>query len=34
VDIHVSELRRKLEVNAAEPKHILTIRKTGYRFEP
>jgi DNA-binding response OmpR family regulator len=34
VDIHVSELRRKLEVDAAEPKHILTIRKTGYRFEP
>lgn len=34
VDIHISELRRKLEANAAEPKHILTIRKTGYRFEP
>ena len=34
VDIHVSELRRKLEANAAEPRHILTIRKTGYRFEP
>ena len=34
VDIHVSELRKKLEVNAADPKHILTIRKTGYRFEP
>jgi DNA-binding response OmpR family regulator len=34
VDIHVSELRKKLEVDAAEPKHILTIRKTGYRFEP
>jgi len=34
VDIHVSELRRKLETNAAEPRHILTIRKTGYRFEP
>lgn len=34
VDIHVSELRRKLEKNQAEPKHILTVRKTGYRFEP
>ena len=34
VDIHVSELRRKLEKNPAEPKHILTVRKTGYRFEP
>jgi two-component system, OmpR family, alkaline phosphatase synthesis response regulator PhoP len=34
VDIHVSELRKKLEKNPAEPKHILTVRKTGYRFEP
>ena len=34
VDIHVSELRKKLERNPAEPKHILTVRKTGYRFEP
>ena len=34
VDIHVSELRRKLEKTPAEPRHILTVRKTGYRFEP
>jgi two-component system, OmpR family, alkaline phosphatase synthesis response regulator PhoP len=34
VDIHVSELRKKLEKNPAEPMHILTVRKTGYRFEP
>jgi two-component system response regulator MtrA len=34
VDIHVSELRKKLEKNPADPKHILTVRKTGYRFEP
>lgn len=34
VDIHVSELRKKLEKNPAGPKHILTVRKTGYRFEP
>ncbi len=32
VDTHVAELRRKLEENAAEPKHILTVRKTGYRL--
>lgn len=32
VDTHVAELRRKLEANAAEPKHILTVRKTGYRI--
>jgi DNA-binding response OmpR family regulator len=34
VDIHVSELRKKLEMNPAEPRHILTVRKTGYRFQP
>ena len=32
VDTHVAELRRKLEHNAAEPEHILTVRKTGYRI--
>jgi two-component system, OmpR family, alkaline phosphatase synthesis response regulator PhoP len=32
VDTHVAELRRKLETNAAEPEHILTVRKTGYRI--
>ena len=34
VDTHVAELRRKLEENAAEPRHILTVRKTGYRLQP
>jgi two-component system, OmpR family, alkaline phosphatase synthesis response regulator PhoP len=33
VDIHVSELRSKLEPNPAQPVHIITVRKTGYRFE-
>ena len=33
VDTHVAELRRKLEENAGEPQHILTVRKTGYRIE-
>ena len=33
VDIHVSELRAKLEPNPAQPVHIITVRKTGYRFE-
>ena len=32
VDTHVAELRRKLEENAAEPRHILTVRKSGYRI--
>jgi DNA-binding response OmpR family regulator len=33
VDTHVAELRRKLESDAAAPKHILTVRKAGYRLE-
>ncbi|HEX5581483.1 MAG TPA: response regulator transcription factor [Gemmatimonadaceae bacterium] len=33
VDIHVAELRRKLEDDPAEPRHILTVWKAGYRFE-
>jgi len=34
VDMHVAELRRKLEANPAKPRHILTVRKVGYRLEP
>jgi two-component system, OmpR family, response regulator RegX3 len=33
VDIHVAELRRKLEADAAEPKHIITVSKRGYRLQ-
>ncbi len=32
VDTHIAELRRKLEDNPAKPRHILTVRKSGYRF--
>ncbi len=32
VDTHVGELRRKLEKDPAVPRHILTVRKTGYRL--
>ena len=32
VDSHVAELRRKLEAHPAEPKHIMTVWKIGYRF--
>lgn len=32
VDTHVGELRRKLEDDPAQPKHILTVRKSGYRL--
>ena len=32
VDTHVGELRRKLESDPARPRHILTVRKSGYRL--
>jgi two-component system alkaline phosphatase synthesis response regulator PhoP len=34
VDVHIAELRRKLEEDPAEPRHILTARKAGYRLQP
>jgi two-component system, OmpR family, alkaline phosphatase synthesis response regulator PhoP len=33
LDSHVAELRRKLERSPASPRHILTVRKVGYRLE-
>ena len=33
VDSHVAELRRKLESDPANPRHIVTVWKVGYRFE-
>ena len=33
VDTHIAELRRKLESDPAEPRHLLTVRKAGYRLE-
>jgi DNA-binding response OmpR family regulator len=33
VDAHIVELRRKLEEDAANPRHFLTVRKAGYRFQ-
>lgn len=32
VDTHIVELRRKLETDPARPRHILTVRKAGYRL--
>jgi DNA-binding response OmpR family regulator len=34
VDAHVAELRRKLEANPAEPHHIVTVHRVGYRLRP
>jgi two-component system KDP operon response regulator KdpE len=34
LDTHIGELRRKLEPDPAVPRHILTVRKAGYRLAP
>jgi DNA-binding response OmpR family regulator len=33
VDTHIAELRRKLEHDPARPRHITTVRKSGYRLD-
>ena len=33
VDSHIAELRRRLETDPANPRHIVTVFKVGYRFE-
>jgi DNA-binding response OmpR family regulator len=32
VDNHIAGLRAKLEANPAEPKHVLTVHRVGYKF--
>ena len=33
VDVHVGRLRRKIERDAANPKHLLTVRGLGYKLQ-
>ena len=33
VDTHIANLRRKIEADPAHPRHILTVKKVGYRLE-
>lgn len=33
VDTHVSNLRRKLEVEPSSPRHLISVRGMGYRFD-
>jgi two-component system, OmpR family, response regulator len=33
VDVHIRWLREKIEDNPEEPKHLITIRGVGYKFE-
>jgi len=34
VDFHVAQLRQKLEADPKEPRHILTVFRSGYKFVP
>ena len=34
LDTHMKRLRKKIEVDPAEPVHLLTVRGVGYRFRP
>ncbi|HET6910490.1 MAG TPA: response regulator transcription factor [Mycobacteriales bacterium] len=34
LDVHVKRLRAKLEPDPSVPKHLLTVRGLGYKFEP
>lgn len=34
IDNFVVSLRKKLEIDAENPKHFVTVRGTGYRFDP
>lgn len=34
VDVHVRRLRTKVESDAANPRHVLTVRGLGYRLQP
>ena len=32
VDMHVAKLRKKIEDNPADPRHIVTVHRVGYKF--
>jgi DNA-binding response OmpR family regulator len=34
LDVHIGRLRRKLGEDGRNPRHIITVRSVGYRFEP
>ena len=34
VDTHIVKLRRKLEADPGDPRHLVSVRGIGYRFEP
>jgi two-component system response regulator RegX3 len=34
LDVHIKRLRAKVEVDPGAPRHIITVRGLGYKFEP
>ncbi|GII93372.1 response regulator transcription factor [Sinosporangium siamense] len=34
LDVHIKRLRAKVEANPSAPRHILTVRGLGYKFDP
>jgi DNA-binding response OmpR family regulator len=32
VDMHIAKLRKKVEDDPADPKHIITVHRLGYKF--
>jgi len=33
VDVHIRWLRQKIEADTSNPKHLITVRGTGYKLE-
>ena len=33
LDVHIKRLRSKIEVNPSRPRHLVTVRGLGYKFE-
>jgi two-component system response regulator RegX3 len=33
LDVHIKRLRAKIEVDPANPRHIVTVRGLGYKFD-
>jgi DNA-binding response OmpR family regulator len=34
VDVHIRRLRTKIEIDAANPRHVVTVRGLGYKLQP
>jgi two-component system response regulator RegX3 len=32
IDVHIGNLRSKIEQDASHPRHVITVRGVGYKF--